>query len=82
MAIIILIGTSYCSSRSARRKYRNILHKSDFVGEIGINIPPISVGSENSEDLVCVRLFLRSAASEPDTDGKIVNYSGRFTRRK
>ena len=28
----------------------------------------ISVGSENSNDLVCVRLFLRSAVSEPDTD--------------
>ena len=47
---------------------RNILHKSDFVGENGINIPPISVESENSNDLVYVRLFLRSAASEPDTD--------------
>ena len=47
-------------------------HKSDFVGvppmENGINIPPISVGSENSEGRVCVRLFLRSAVSEPDTD--------------
>ena len=48
---------------------RNILHKSDFVGGNGINIKPtcISVESENSDDLVCVRLFLRSAASEPDT---------------
>ena len=36
---------------------RNILHKSDFVGENGINIPPISVELENSDDLVCVRLF-------------------------
>ena len=47
---------------------RNILHKSDFVGENVINIPPISVGLENSEGRVCVRLFLRSAALEPDTD--------------
>ena len=47
---------------------RNILHKSGFVRGNGINIPPISVGSENSEGRVCVRLFLRSAASEPDTD--------------
>ena len=47
---------------------RNILYKSNFVGGNGINILPISVGSENSEDLVCVRLFLRSAVSEPDTD--------------
>ena len=45
-----------------------IVDKSDFVGGNGINIPPISVGSENSEGRVCVRLFLRSAASEPDTD--------------
>ena len=27
-----------------------------------------TVGSENSEGRVCVRLFLRSAVSEPDTD--------------
>ena len=33
-----------------------------------MNIPPISVESENSDDLICVRLFLRSAASEPDID--------------
>ena len=50
---------------------RNVLHKSDFVGE---NIPPISVGLENSEGLVCVRLFLRSAASELDTDGNCELY--------
>ena len=58
---------------------RNILHKSDFVGENGINIPPISVESENSDDLVCVRLLFRSAASEPDADW---NYSSRATGRK
>ena len=52
------------------------------VGENGINIPPISVESENSNDLVCVRLFLRSAASEPDTDWNCELYSGRSTRRK
>ena len=39
-----------------------------FVGENGINIPPILVESENSDDLVCVRLFFKSTVSEPDTD--------------
>ena len=45
-----------------------MLHKSDFVRGNGINIPPISVESKKSDDLVCVRLFLRLATSEPDTD--------------
>ena len=67
----ILTGIVNYSGRSTGRN-RNILYKSDFVGENGINIPPISVGSENLEGRACVRLFLRSAVSvsvsEPDTD--------------